>query len=314
MTGFEEHKLRYPLFHQNPFIREMADKYRWTVSNPNSKMPINIRVILDGKEKLYGARHYDERDLATLEELTNASPDIINCALYLNSQQDQYVCLDIEKTCPTKVKNDLLKLPYVYGETSMSGKGVHLILPLPDDWYENDDYKVIREKTVSREPHGWYELLSVHFVTFTRNMLKPSKNKKDWPEFLKEFNKTQRASKKITRTEKYQEIDVSDIPMGHEILNLLSEVKISKKPEDYYGNMSNYEFAVAMILNGRMNNILSTAFVQKKGHDYTHQERCTLLYAALEDRLEHRSKHDESRNGAPYLYYTAENCILKSES
>ena len=313
MTGFDEHRARHPLFHQNTFIQEMADKYRWTISVPTTKMPINIRAILNGEEKIFGAKHYDERNLATLQELTDASPDIINCAIYLNSQTDNYVCLDIEKTCPKKIKNQFLKMPYIYGETSMSGEGVHLIFKIPDDWYTNDNYKTLREKTVSKEKHGYFELLTSHFVTLTRNMLPESKGTKSWTDFLAEFNKTQKPNKKITRCDDYKKIDLSNIPMGQEIVNRLVRILLKKDIGDYANDYSRYEFAVASVLNARMKDMLASALIQKNGHNYTHLERCTILYAALSQKLEHRDRHDELRNGIPYLYYTAENCILKSE-
>lgn len=319
MTGFETHAERYPVFHQNKFIQDMTDKYRWTISEPKSKMPINIREILDVKtNKIHGAKYYDKRNLATLRELTDASPDIINCALYLNSQTDNYICLDIESSCPKDVKDDLLQLPYIYGETSMSGKGIHLVFPLPNDWYDNENYDKLRQKTVSREQHGWYELLCTHFVTFTRNSLDPSPATKPLEDFLTELNKTQKVIKKRAADEDYEELDISDIPYGTKIADRLTNMRLNKDPDDFLDDDgtiddSRWEFYVANMLRSTMMNMLKLPLVQKTGHTYTHNELCTILYTSLVNRLEYRDKHDTLRNGMPYLYFTAENSILKSD-
>src|SRR5699024_2889070 len=103
-----------------------------------------------------------------LNELVDFLPNAANHALRLNALVDRVAVLDIEKTCPDELKEALCRLPALYRERSMSGQGVHLVLPLPDSF---EDFRDAAAKRVVKGPHGWYEILLGHYVTFTRDVL-----------------------------------------------------------------------------------------------------------------------------------------------
>ncbi|MBD5585263.1 MAG: hypothetical protein HDQ88_09290 [Clostridia bacterium] len=306
MTGYELHKRMYPDFHDNTFIQSIEKNCKWTISDPTDKKPINIREVLNGKPKVFGATTHDEKSLATLEELTDGAvtetTDIINCAYWLQIPYDDYVCLDIEPKCPDDVRQSLLELPYVYGEVSMSGKGYHLILPLPDDYATNPDYRNVQNKAQIKEKHGWYEVLTVHYVTFTRKTLPPATGNGSFPMLLKDLAKTQKPTIRAKGPKKYEDIDISTIPDGKKLYDLLLRCKINKTLDDFENDHSLFLFSVIGRYRRKLDCFIKTAAIQKNGHEYTIEELCTLITKVLQDTLEHRDKYDTKRNGIPYLY------------
>lgn len=158
-------------FYGNPAIGTLADAARWTVSGRlgdpggTGKVPIDMRALLD-IGRVRGAWTIGEECLVTLRELTERLPDAANHAFYLRAQTDGLMVVDIEPDCPAEIAANLLGLPgLIYTETSMSGRGYHLMTALPENFY---DHAVASSKRVLREEHGWYELLLDHWVTFTR--------------------------------------------------------------------------------------------------------------------------------------------------
>lgn len=306
MTGYDIHKELHPEFHNNPFIQSIEDNSRWTISDPKDKKPINIRNLINGETKIYGARTKDENSLGTLREITELAVtpdnDLVNCAYYLSSLHDDYVCLDIEPKCPDDIKEKLLKLPYVYGETSMSGHGYHLILPLPDDFTTNPAYENIKNKAQIREKHGYYEVLTSHYVTFTRNMLPESTGNASFEKILQQLNKGQKPTIKATLPTNYKDIDLSTIPDGHTLYDLLLRCKSKKTIDDFDNDHSKYLFSLIGFYRKKLDCLVRTAKIQKNGHNYKTDELCTIITKTLQDTLPPREKYKTKRNGIPYLY------------
>ena len=99
-------------------------------------------------------------------------PNLSNSAMYLNGDECGFAIVDIEKTCPKKLKEKLLSLPWHYAETSLSGKGIHLVIDYPKnliDKYPNAN------KAKVQDSNKTYEILLHHWVTFTRNAIDPAK-------------------------------------------------------------------------------------------------------------------------------------------
>lgn len=163
----------FPGFYDNPAIRSLARSARWTVSgrlgdpgdDSKGKAPIDIVELVE-TGRLRGAFATDETCLMPLEDLIRALPLAANHAFFLRARTDGLLMVDIEPDCPPGIAADLIALPeIVYSEVSMSGRGFHLLAPLPTNFW---DYPVAAAKTVLREEHGWYEFLLEHWVTFTR--------------------------------------------------------------------------------------------------------------------------------------------------
>lgn len=310
----------FPLFYNSDFIKSIADNCKWTISDKD-KMPINIRKLIY-EQKLEGATTQDDTCLMTLPELcsevermTKNAP--ANHAYYLDALIDRWVVLDIEPKCPDAVKAKLLNLPYIYGELSLSGKGIHLIFPLPDCIERYPNAKV---KVVFKEEHGWYELLMCHWVTFTRKMIHPFQgdisNQADFIEF---FDKMASEQKETKRTEvDITEFENLDIPEEEEIISLLTQQQYTKRLADFYNDHSKLEFGYASFLVHKINKLLHVSFIEKAFAEKNFSPemmtniKAYLIYKTMMNNLEPRAKWDESRDGLPWLLYIAREGIAKT--
>ena len=145
---------------------------------------------------------------------------------------EDYLFLDIEPKCPYNIKKHLLQLPYVYGETSMSGKGIHLLIPKPNNI---NDYPDALIKTQLKEDHGYYELLVNHYATFTGKEIPLPTKVNDFTEKLyKSLAQNAIATKSIELMDS-EEIDIDDIPYYDQIIELVMR-KPFEKDLDYYKN------------------------------------------------------------------------------
>ena len=115
----------------HPVTAQIALSPRWTISEPGTKKPLDLRgFLLDGHGP-YGAQFPDQRCLLTLSELRDFAPNPINCAFRLEAGLDGLLVLDIEPSCdPVIAEGFLSRLPWLYAEASMSGRGAHLLMPL----------------------------------------------------------------------------------------------------------------------------------------------------------------------------------------
>ncbi|MBO5435443.1 hypothetical protein J6A31_06600 [bacterium] len=301
----------FPDFYNNVFIQAIAPHDRWTVSD-NTKRPIDMHALIH-EQKIWGAafdRGYNP--LVDLQTLCNTIPSATNNAYYLDALIDGFVILDIEPKCPDVIKQKFLNLPYVYGETSMSGKGLHLVFDLPKDIIEK--YPAAKQKLALKEEHGYYEILLNHMVTFTRNILPPRMFTEDISVFENIFEllamKQKEASAGDTTIEAIN-IDIDDIPHVNKLLTPLRAQIYNKTPNDFYNDMSKFEFGITgfyyralMKLLGKNNKF--------KDHVYSDEEKAVILYKITSEKLNHRDKHDQIRNNMPWLLYIATCLIAKS--
>lgn len=296
--------LDFPDFYSNAFIKEISKNKKWTVST-NEKIPIDIQAF-KYKQKIMGAQYTNEISLVDLDELCSLLPDAANNAYFLDAIEDHYVVLDIEPKCPDNIKQKLLNSSYVYGEVSMSGKGIHLIFPLPD---YIDDYPIAKKKIVLKHQKGWYEILLQHYVTFTRNMIKPSTVKNDvFDELFKELAASQTETH---RDDVEISLEPKDIPYVDTLTELLTHNDYKKTLQDFYGDMSKYEYGCAGFYHFKLRRLLDIP-KYKKAHKYTPNEQAWILYKVLLEKLPHRTKHETTRDGLPWLLYLSREIIAKS--
>lgn len=303
---------RYPKFYQNNFIKFIALNPKWTISDKEKK-PISIYALkeyLTGKTHNlpYGASQYKIDDMTTLDDLLDIMPNAANHAYSLDCQKDHWLVLDIEKTCPNNLKKRFLSLPYLYGERSLSGKGIHLILPLPKNW---EKFKTYHQMPKLQEKHKWFEILMAHWVTFTRNSLPESVSKGDGTltvdtvfEYLTKQVKPAKHIDIKTLTKKPK------IPYEHRILNALQDYQYSKTLNDFYKDESRFEFATAMFIIRSLNEIFNT-YATLAAINYTPNQIAYLTYEELQKRLPYRPKHDEVRQNMPWLLYTAQTALAR---
>lgn len=304
----------FPRFYQNKLIKHIMNKPKWTISDKN-KRPISIAdlqsTLLNGtnsSESIRGADQYESADTTTLPKLLNILPTASNHAYKFDAKKDGFVVLDIEKTCPDDLKAQFLQLPYLYGEYSLSGKGIHLICPIPSNWNEFPEFQ---DTTKVQEPNGAYEILLNHWVTFTRNTLPKAVSKGDGQHDLSSVFRY--ICKRISTTGSVKikpSLDKPDIPGENRILLLLEDFEYNKKPTDFpmagrpEGNLSNYEFGVTSSVTYQILRYVERDPTFAK-YNYSTEQLAWIVFDKVTHYLPHREKHDTYRDGMPYLLYIA---------
>ena len=302
-----------------PFIPSIADNRRWTVSDAKDKKPMDMRRLLFGDTKPCGAKYQDERSLCSLSEIAQRANILLDrpvyshlslpLTYYCKAVEAKFCILDIEKTCPDDVRQRLLKMPYLYGERSSSGKGIHLLFPLPKHYL---DYSAAMQKPTLKEEHRWYEILLNHYSIFTVNMLDPPSNPNGAESFDELFYELAAQAKEVHAVAvdlAKSGPNVAEPIKDALIRNLVTYGKTYKKtPADFHNDMSTYEFGVIGYLYARLKYL-----TRNQKDKYTANDKIWLLYEAVKQTLPHRSKHDEIRNGLPYLLSETKTCVARNE-
>lgn len=297
---------KFHSFYTNEAILSIADNQRWTITS-DKKVPLDIKNTLT-LGYVHGAKFTDERSLVALGTILNHYKHTPNVTYYLDVLVDDLIVLDIEPECPNDIKQDLLKLPAFFRETSMSGKGIHLIMKPPKNFY---DFDVATKKVALKHEKGYYEILLNHYVTFTRNEITDIPEGESSTTIEKIYEDL--AKEAIKKDEKIVDVSIDkpdDIYHEQVILTQLSHCKYSKTPEDFYNDMSKYEYGVMSYLKYKLFNILTkTSFL--KNHEYNDNEKAWLLYEASIEALEYRPKHEELRNNMPWLLNESRKIIAR---
>lgn len=292
-------------FYNHPFIKSITDNEKWTVSDKDKK-PIDM-FAYKYRQQITGALFTDNKSLVSLPELCELIPNARNNAYFMDSIVDKFVVLDIEPICPDAIKQKLLKTKYVYGEISMSGKGYHLIYPLPNCFSK---YPIAQKKIVIKEEHGYYEILLQHYVTFTRNMLPDATGGEDFEKIFEELASIQKET--IRKDIDVQELKPNNIPLEKDILITLNHLDYNKTPIDFHNDMSKYEYGFMGFLYYKLKKQL--ALQDYKEHKYSDNEKAWLLYTVAKNKIPKRQKHNEYRNNLPWLLYLASEIIAKDEN
>lgn len=301
---------RFDKFRNNKFVSEIADIEKWTVSTRN-KVPIDMKT-LKFRDRLNAAKYTDSLSLATLDEVNNIIPNAANYTFYLDALEEGFCVLDIEPKCPDDIKTKLLQMPCLYAETSMSGKGVHLVFRCPFDVL--DTYPIAKEKVVFKEEHGYYEILLNHYVAFTANQIDAVFGEDDGL-FSKLFSEMASNQKQTLKAD-IEMIKLDSVRTTY-TLQIMSALRgqahsYLKTPADFNNDFSKYEFGFASSLFRKLEKILQYPLI-KADHEYTDSEKAWFLYKILFEKLPHRPKHDEQRIGMPWLLYLAFDVIARSK-
>ena len=301
----------YYSFRNNPFIASIADNERWTVST-SQKMPIDMYTFIN-KGIISGAVYNNELSLVTLDALNQAIPNAAVYTYYMDALIDNFVVLDIEPKCPDEIKESLLNMKCLYAETSMSGKGIHMIFKAPMNVFKQ--YPSAKEKTAMKEEHGYYEILLNHYITFTGNQIPDANIADSDDDFNKLFEDLAKEQRTITKTDvTIEEVPEVNTKHAKTILSVLTGCTrgYNKKPEDFFNDMSKYEFSYTAYLQHKLDNILDVPTIKKDPHVYTDAEKAWFLYKVTSEKLPYRPKHDEKRNGVPWLLYLAFEVLAKA--
>jgi hypothetical protein len=310
----------FPSFYTNTAVQLLAGHARWSVSGrlgddpeKDAKAPIDMRALMTSG-RIRGAWEISDSCLVTLDELKTFLPNAANNAFYLQAQTDGLMVLDIEKTCPPEIAAPLLGMTEaLYSELSMSGKGYHLLLPLPSNFW---DYPLAVSKKVLREEHGYYEILLDHWVTFTRNEV-PAERYVDpegvlpvapaWAELYASLAELAIETPSV-------ELDISaekpEIPREEQILDLMTRQPPKRDLASFHGDYSRWEFSILGVLYNRLAAIL-VAVKDVVDHPYDEGDQAWLVYLAGQKIIPARDKHEEYRNGMPLLLNAAVSLVAR---
>jgi hypothetical protein len=295
-------------FYEHPFIQSIADREKWSISDKD-KRPIDMNV-LEYQHRVVGCNTAIPYSMTTLKHTLEILPFPANHAYYLDApDDDDFVVLDIEPECPSSLKAQFMRLPYIYAEKSMSGKGIHLVMPVPSNY---EDYPIAMTKQKLQEEHRWYEILVNHWVTFTRNMLgpaSPTKTLDDWDGIYAELAARQKETPERPSFD-VDTVDTDDIPdSAYIIATLTTANNYHKTLEDFHDDSSRYEFGLLAFKFRRMLSLLKSTRIQKLEHEYTPEEETRMLYAIAQQVIPYRDKHDETRQGMPWLLFVSRSVV-----
>lgn len=330
LDNFPDPALRFPHFYNSAVPDLLGGTRRWSISTKD-KMPIDVQALVTTGH-IHGAKvAHADTELFTLNELRTHIPGAANCAYYLNAQVDNVIIIDIEPECPPQVTAQLLTLlrnGTYYAETSMSGKGYHIVAPLPENFHQYPDATA---KPALKHPQGWFEILLNHWVTFTRNPISdevmatmPAPGtyeltpEKLWDNCAPHAVAPTTTHTEIDLEELYEDISDEDKywekDVATDVLYQFKRYRNSdnaKTLEDFSNDHSRYEFSqISIIANMVIENYLDRIYYGLgKDLDATldteiHSDIIVrITYIVVQQSLEHRPKHDEQRGGMDYLLY-----------
>lgn len=323
--------VEYPEFYNNDYIRWIAQNKAWTVSD-NKKRPLDMVSVLAGGP-IIGAKHHDERCLVDLASIVRRIPTVTNHAYFQDADRDQCMIIDIEKTCPPDISDYLLSLPYYYRETSMSGKGYHIVVPLPDNF---GDFPIAQDKLKLQDRSGDFEILLHHWVTFTRNPIPEEKCASarrpvdpDMAHFASIEGLYEYLASQAVESVRV-DVDVVDEPEFDDpgfVDRLIEQIVrdfyhpkwgYKKGLSDFCGDHSRFEFGVQGYLLRRVLN-KQNRIIQHDNYQtlmpvdgFSPEQLAWIIYRACDYIIDPREKHEEFRNGMPLLLNSAVQLVFKN--
>lgn len=311
----------FPAFYDNPTIKRLGKNRRWAISGrlgddgeDKGKAPISMTPFIH--PTLYSwepcvpvfGNSAQPHQMVTLDELCKLVPHATNCAYRVNEPFDNVIVLDIEKNVDPALREQLLACDWVYGETSMSGQGIHLVVPTPPDMRTR--FPEAMTKTVCKLFSGTVEVLLDHWVTFTRNVINKPTN-----HGTASLTDILAPEMERMRNLAVEAVDVSalepdsagyktSLPVFQGSYNEPDERY--KRTLEYYDNdMSRMEFALFMRVAKYVARF-ANEYAGTSGIVLSDSERVWIIYKIAKDHLTHRPKHDELRLGVPYLLNQAQ--------
>lgn len=322
--------MEYDKFRQNPVIDTLAKLPYWTLTKSDDKMPIDIYKFFDYvatrndiPEFFYGATEADgNTPFTTLDDLyqsltvdlknaldTKILPDFVHdvqvgpVAFRLTCRTQPYVVLDIEPSASEEIRQKFLNTKFLYCETSMSGKGLHMIFDSKDILAK---YPFAAMKPALKNGADGYEILINHYVTFTgNNIVLPTST--DDTFFYEEFEKlASEATEPMDTTEATIDTDVSNIYKSQYILDIIKPRKTYAECANDENDKSKQDWTFICSLASQLLKITDT---YTNVHEFTIDELASLLYVITTKYIPHREKHDRSLNGGTWLEYEVTQAI-----
>ena len=318
--------------------QRLRDAPLWCVSK--DKEPLDMWALARGR--VWGASN--KRSHSSYTDYKTASEASVKTGypmtLYVDTSQLAVCVLDIEKTCPATLRRAMLLSLHdevIYLETSLSGKGFHLVLKLPAP----------EEMRVMKFPSRWFEVLASHHCTFTGNEITFDKAYSmeipenaqvpdDGSDVAKRSAEMLEAmSKPLTTRDFCAMMDNGNIKVAEslgidsyraalsnfdgrhaDLFNSLCDMLYTKTVDgDFHGDWSSYEFGYASKMHYQLQRMAQDMIDEDCKHyqlNLTKEEAVMLVYMALKQVLPSREKHKTVRNGLPWLLYTSERVYAKT--
>lgn len=325
-------------FMNHAIIQKIAHEEHWTVSD-NEKQPVHAKDLL--AENVIKPAHWrDGNPLVALTDI-DRNPDFafVNRAYRLHARDNRVIAIDVEPHAAIEMKQMVWDFPGHLRELSRNG-GIHLLIEVPEDCIDDANRYLFNDLSVFKEPvppginhKSTYEVLfNDHYITFTKKLgfhLEATDFEQDpaAKAKLKSFldnlvrldaeRREQRELMKQHRAELEEAKMTPEVKAALEMLLGLPPIEIARETvsaktlEDYGGDASRYESSVAssyahhIMKTHRM--ALQTISYKDQAKRLGENELIRGVYELLVDTVEYRPKHDEEREGYPWLLYVARN-------
>lgn len=325
-------------FMQHPIIRKLAHEEHWTVSDKD-KQPVHARILL-AEDVLHNAHWRDGNPLVALTAL-DANPNLafVNRAYRLHARDNRVIAIDVEPHASPEMKQMVWDFPGHLRELSRNG-GIHLLIEVPEDCIDDANRYLFDDLAVFKEPipagvkaKSTYEVLfNDHYITFTKKLgfhKEPTDFAQDpaakaklkgFLDNLVRLDAERREQRELMKQHRAELEEGKMTPELKSALTMLLELppievareSVSQKTlDDYGGDASRYESSVA---SSYAHHIMRAHKMALEAISYRDQalllgenELIRGVYELLTDTVEYRPKHDEEREGYPWLLYVARN-------
>lgn len=324
------------VFKSNPLIAHLASDPWWTVSD-NDKRPLDAKKLLATND-VDLARLDGDHPLVTLDALdANTNLDAVNRAYRLRARENRVIAIDVEPHAEENVKNDVFAFPAHYTELSKNG-GVHLLIRVPDDCINDENRYMFDDLSVFKEPvpkdserkSGYEVIFNDHYITFTKKMhtTKPCIDYAQDPvakdkliQFLDNIVRLDRDKKQERENAKKYRIQMLNDSVSEEHRALIDQLfelppieiareeATAKTLDEFNGDVSRYEISIAgtyahHVIRAR-HLARGTIHFSSMANKLTDHDLIYATYLLLADTVPYRAKHDEDREGLPWLLYSA---------
>lgn len=313
---------------KTPLIQQIKDLPIWTVSS-NDKVPLDAKVLLE-QQRLAGASLQDTKHwpLVSLNEL-DAMPDLdyVNRTIRLDARRNNIFMIDVEPSAPEELLRHFYhNCPANYAEISTNG-GLHLMIKIPEDLItEENDY--LLDTTVIKDNQNKVEyIFGNHYCTLTKKII-TDKNIVDFDtdpiakaglkailDSIVHFD----AEAKVAREEAQRmKIQFNDDHINKKLISLLINTEgmnafvsrtQAKTLNDYNtDDPSVYERKICAAVSFKIYEsvqFMKTSAVAQQFATFSDNDAVYAVYQLAEKIIPYRDKHDEVRNGMPWLLYQA---------
>ena len=311
----------------------LIDIEKWCVSK--DKVPLDVYALKKGYEWGASDRRSHSSYVIYKDAVEIGKTHGLPVTLFVDSLQQGIYMIDIEKTCPQEIRQAILLALHdsiIYLERSLSGKGYHLMISLING---------VELRTAKYKK--WFEILTNHHCTFTDNVVDFNTayyDDIDTNEFITDDDKDveflEKLSSPINALDFYDLVStsrgikvyesssmeaykqaVSTFDGRHaDLFGSLCDMDYYKTVDgDFHGDYSSYEFGYASklhyLLKRLANDMIDADFKHYK-IELNKEQSIMLVYMVLKQMLPAREKHNEMRNGLPWLLYTSQQVYVKT--